>query len=281
MKAGETYPYLYDNRFMGKNVNAYVIDSGVEIGHPEFQGRARTGKHLSNEPPGDKSGHGTYVAGLIGSHTYGSAKAVEIIDVKTVDSRGFSSLSSTIGALEFCSNHRLRSRRMGVANLSMGQNKNPILNRAIEEAYKTGLVVVVAAGNSNLNSCLTSPGSAKYAITVGALDDYNDQIASFSNWGECVDLFASGSYVKSVDKNNIHKGRVLSGTSAAAPIVTGLVANLLSQGVEPFEIKNKLIEMSTENRIPESSLFLKPNTPNRIAHGLVEDVENQKDEDDC
>lgn len=57
------YPYVYNNDFAGKKVNAYVIDSGVYIGHPEFQGRARTGRDFSNEGEGDNNGHGTHVAG--------------------------------------------------------------------------------------------------------------------------------------------------------------------------------------------------------------------------
>ena len=116
---------------------------------------------------------------------------------------------------------------------------------------------VVAAGNNNINACLTSPSSSPYAITVGAIDDYNDSIASFSNWGECVDLFASGAYVKSVNIRSDFRPLVLLGTSMAAPIVTGLVANLLNEGVDPELIKGQLIEMSTKHRISKSSLFLK------------------------
>ncbi|EGW34546.1 uncharacterized protein SPAPADRAFT_134783 [Spathaspora passalidarum NRRL Y-27907] len=280
MRPGKSYPYLYDDQFTGKRVNAYVIDSGVEIGHPQFQGRARTGKDFSNEGPGDQSGHGTHIAGLIGSYTYGSSKGVEMIDVKAINSKGFTTLSSIIAALEFSANHRLRSRRMGVANLSMGAKRNAMINRAVDEAFNTGLVVVAAAGNSNINACLNSPGSSKSAITVSAIDDYNDDIASFSNWGECVDLLASGTYVKSLDRKNIHKANVLSGTSVSAAIVTGLVSNLLSQGAGPNEIKNKLIEMSTKDRIPELSLFLKQKTPNRIAHGIGSIHEDTKDDYD-
>ena len=64
-------------------MSAYVIDSGIAIGHPEFQGR---GKDFT-DGPGDNNGHGTHVAGLIGSHTYGVAKGVQIIDVKALNSK--------------------------------------------------------------------------------------------------------------------------------------------------------------------------------------------------
>ena len=129
------------------------------------------------------------------------------------------------------------------------------MNKAIEQATRTGLVFVVAAGNSNINACLTSPASSKFAITVGAIDDYNDSVTAFSNWGECVDIFASGAYVRSVDAKNHDKTQVLSGTSMASPIVTGMVANLLSQGVEPCDVKASLIRMAAKNKITKSSLF--------------------------
>lgn len=280
MKPIKKYSYIYESDFIGKKVSAYVIDSGIAIGHPEFQGRARTGKDFTDEGPGDNNGHGTHVAGLIGSHTYGVAKGVQIIDVKALNSKGTGSLSIILVAIEFAVNHRLRSGRMGVANLSLGAYKNKLLNKAIDQATQTGLVFVVAAGNNNINACLTSPSSSPYAITVGAIDDYNDSIASFSNWGECVDLFASGAYVKSVNIRSDFRPLVLLGTSMAAPIVTGLVANLLNEGVDPELIKGQLIEMSTKHRISKSSLFLKKRTPNRIAYNGI-CFSYYQDEEDC
>ena len=78
-----------------------------------------------------------------------------------------------------------------------------------------------------------------------------------SNWGECVDIFASGAYVRSVDARNHDKTQVLSGTSMASPIVTGMVANLLSQNVESGKIKSVLIRMAAKNKITKTSLFLR------------------------
>ncbi|RCK66245.1 Subtilase-type proteinase RRT12 [Candida viswanathii] len=263
------YPFVYDADFVGKRVNAYVIDSGVDIGHPEFQGRARSGTDFTNEGIGDQNGHGTHVAGLIGSQTYGVAKDVSIIDVKALNAKGTGALSTILLAIEYAVNHRLRSGRLGVANLSLGAYKNNLLNRAIEQATLTGLVFVVAAGNNNINACLTSPSSSPYAVTVGAIDDFNDSVASFSNWGPCVDVFASGSYVKSVNIKSHLKPLTLLGTSMAAPIVTGIAASLLSEGIDPEMIKDHIIEISTKGMIPRTSLFLRKKTPNRIANNGV------------
>ncbi|KAI5951032.1 hypothetical protein KGF54_004106 [Candida jiufengensis] len=264
------FPFIYDRDFSGRQVNAYVIDSGIDIGNPEFQGRARFGQDFSNEGQGDSNGHGTHVAGLIGSMTYGSSKNVELIDVKALNSKGTSSLSTVISAMEFAVNHRLRSGRAGVTNLSFGAHQNGILNRAVEQASLTGMIFVVAAGNSNINSCLMSPASSPAAITVGAIDDFSDTISSFSNWGPCVDLFASGSNVRSVDYKNFYTSSILSGTSMSSPIVAGIVANLLSDGYEPDQIKTQLIRMATKDRISRASLYFRPETMNRIAFLQVE-----------
>lgn len=277
------YPFVYNNEFAGKKVNAYVIDSGIYIGHPEFQGRARTGRDFSNEGEGDNNGHGTHVAGLIGAKTYGVAKHVEIFDVKALNAVGTGTLSTIIAAIEFVVNHRLRSGRPGVANLSFGAHHNAILNSAVEQATRTGLVFVVAAGNSNIDACLMSPASSPYAITVGAIDDHGDSISGFSNWGRCVDIFASGSNVRSVDFKNIYKSLVLSGTSMASPIVAGVVATLLSEGVDPACVKDRLREIATVNRISRTSMYFRPDTSNKIAYVEVEeeflkaDIDSQSD----
>lgn len=274
-----SFDFIYNSSMTGKHVNAYVIDSGVFIQHPEFEGRARHGIDLTGEGPGDENGHGTHVAGLIGSKTYGVAKSANIIEVKALDKTGSGSLSTIIAAIEFAVNDRKKEEVPGVANLSLGSIRNKILNKAVQAAFETGLVIVAAAGNSNVNACMSSPASAKSAITVGAIDDRSDTLASFSNWGKCVDIFASGTYVASLNIKDEKKAQLLSGTSMASPIVTGLVSTLLSLGMSPFDIKDEILNMAIKNRIPKSSLLLRRKTPNRIAYnGLEGNGDNDRDE---
>lgn len=273
------YSFVYDTNASGLNVMVYIIDSGIEIGHPEFQGRAKEGKDLTREGTGDKNGHGTHVAGLIGSKTYGVAKKVDIIEVKALSNDGSGSLSTIIAALEYAVNHRLTANKPGVANLSLGAAKNPILNKAIDAAVDSGLVIVVAAGNSNINSCKTSPGSAINAITVGSIDDKTDAMTPFSNWGDCVDILAPGVQIQSVDLQQVDSPKSLTGTSMSAPIVTGIAANLLSAGIKPKNVKKVIIAMATDGKVKRTSLFLKGNTPNRIAYLSINSLDTDSDSD--
>lgn len=264
--SGTDNDYIFSGESQGQGVNVYVIDSGIQLNHPEFEGRTTFGIDFTREGSGDTNGHGTHVAGIIGSKTYGVAKNVGIVEIKALDISGAGSLSTIISALEFAVNHRLRNSVEGVVNLSLGAIKNNVLNQAIEAAIETGLVVVVAAGNSNIDACLTSPASANDAITVGAIDDYDDHIASFSNWGGCVDVFASGVHVVSVNAHSSSFPQVLTGTSMSAPVVAGLAANLLSDGVPPQDIKQAIVEMSSKSQIPKRSILFKGRSPNRIVY---------------
>lgn len=275
MPLNESVNYYYDPKFKGHGVNAYIIDTGIFKEHPEFEGRAIFGADFTDEGPSDMNGHGTHVAGIIGSKTFGVAKDVTLVEVKALDKLGQGSLTTVISALEFAVNHRRENNVMGVANLSLGAIKNTILNQAIEAAVQSGLLVVAAAGNSNIDACLTSPASSSYAITVGAIDDRSDTIASFSNWGECVNIFASGVLVNSVNINDLDTPLSLSGTSMSSPSVTGLSSILLQLGIPVREIGNKLIELSSKGFINKRSLIYRPFTPNRIANNGVDKEDDE------
>lgn len=268
--------YFYGNK--GSGVNAYILDSGVKSSHPEFEGRVVEGADFTSLGFGDDNGHGTHVAGIIGSKTYGVAKNVNIIDVKALDRDGQGLLSVVLAAIEFAVNHRKNALVPGVVNLSLGAAKSAVINRVIDAASETGLVFVVAAGNSNTDACLTSPASAKMAITVGAVDDSTNGIAEFSNWGSCVDIFASGVSVASVNIHDLRLPQILSGTSMAAPIVAGLAAGLLGSGISAFDIKENLIDLGHKGKISNASLRGKGMTANLIAYNGMDPDEDSSDD---
>jgi subtilisin family serine protease len=213
----------------GTGVNAYVIDTGILTTHPDFEGRAFFGADFTGSYPngGDGHGHGTHVAGTIGSKSYGVAKAVTLISLSVCDSRGHCEDSAIIAALDYATKKASEqgSRIKSVANLSVGGSPSEPLDLAIKAATKAGLVIVVAAGNSGGDACKLSPSRVPSALTVAA-SDINDRIASFSEKGRCVDIIAPGVDILSTWRNG--KTKTISGTSMASPHAAGVVALVLS-----------------------------------------------------
>lgn len=263
----KTTPYKYKYNTTGKGVVAYIIDTGIDLKHPELEGRATKGANFVNESEGDLNGHGTHVAGILGSKTYGVAKDVELVEVKVINQKGSGDLISILEGIQWATNDRQKRKVKAVANMSLGAFFSGILNDAVDAAFGTGLVIVSAAGNSNSRASMFSPASAEHSLTVGALDDRTDTIAAFSNYGDRVDIFASGVEVDSLDIKNYDKPVALSGTSMASPVIAGLVATLLEKGIKPEQMTDKVISLSTEGIINKSKLsnWKYRNTPNRIA----------------
>lgn len=271
------FHYYYNQGNQGTGVKVYVLDTGVDITHPEFEGRATFGADTTLEGHEDLNGHGTHVAGLVGSKTFGVAKNVSIVSVKCLFSDGHGTLRTIINAIDWAYKDCLQSSGTTkcVVNMSLGSLKEDLINDAINEADAQGVVFVVAAGNANMDSCFMSPASATGAITVGAFDDRFDSIAFFSNHGKCVDIFAPGVSIHSLASRaryNRHpkmlrrtpRRLVLSGTSMASPIVCGLVALLMEEGYTSETVRQELVDRSTPDVFSPWSMATRPHTPNRI-----------------
>lgn len=148
-----------------------------------------------------------------------------------------------------------------VANLSFGSSFSPAINAATERAIDAGITVVVAAGNGNRDACEESPASTLDAITVGSTGR-TDQRSSFSNTGRCVDVFAPGESVVSAGIFSDTSSAILSGTSMAAPHVTGAAALLL--GEDPSLNPRQVSERIGENATPSAVGGVDPATSNRM-----------------
>jgi cerevisin len=225
----------------GHGVDVYVIDTGVNVKHHDFSGdkvgRARWGVTIpSGERDEDTNGHGSHVAGTIAGTSFGVAKRANIIAVKVLRSDGSGSMSDVVRGVEwvlqqhkkrteFDVNGRRRARK-SVANMSLGGGKSIILERAVNNAVAGGVYFAVAAGNSFDDACNYSPAGADSTVTVGA-STIEDRMASFSNYGPCVDIVAPGKDITSIWTGARGAQKTISGTSMASPHVAGAMAVIL------------------------------------------------------
>lgn len=256
--------YAYDKSGIG--VRVYVIDSGIDIAHTQFGGRAFKAMDFVNDGKADCTGHGTHVAGTIGSTLYGVAKMVNLYSVRILPCTGGASVSTVIAALDFVTNEKLANPSIPmVANMSLAASYFAPLNAAVAKAVQTGVVVTAAAGNNTgADACGLSPASAPDAITVAATDKYDARLAA-SNVGPCVDLFAPGASVLSTYPAG--KTATYSGTSQAAPHVAGVAALLLQvyPNATPAEIGQMILEGATLNKVANAGT----GSPNRLLNSRI------------
>ncbi|KAI1758670.1 alkaline proteinase [Hypoxylon sp. FL1150] len=217
--------YIYDSS-AGSGTYAYIVDTGILATHTQFDGRASLGYKAVGGSTADAVGHGTHVAGTIGGTTYGVAKQANIVAVKVF--QGTSSATSIIldgyaWAVSDITSKGLED--VSAISLSLGGGYSAAFNNAVNSAYNSGVLSVVAAGNDAADAANYSPASAANALTVGAID-INWRIATYSNYGAVVDLFAPGTNVLSSWIGSNSATNTISGTSMATPHVTGLALYL-------------------------------------------------------
>ncbi len=222
----------YSYSTTGTGVDAYIVDTGINTTHADFAGRIPRGISIDlldghGTSYEDCNGHGTHVAGIVGGATYGVAKDVSLIPVRVLDCWGSGSDASVIAGLDWIITDHANGRP-AVANLSLGGSPDPVLDDAINAVIADGVTVVVAAGNDGAPACDYSPSRVPGAITVAA-STINDQAASFTNHGSCVDLFAPGVRIQSAWIGSDTASKTLDGTSMAAPHVAGVVARMLEE----------------------------------------------------
>lgn len=233
----------------GQGVHAYVVDSGIMANHVQFGGRVGNGFTAIADGLLDQDcvGHGTHVAGTIGGLTTGVAKGVTLHSVRVLGCDNKGSTSGIAAGLDWVAGNHVKP---AVVNASLGAAKDPTLDLAVERLVQSGVTVVVAAGNDNADACNVSPARAPSAITVAATAG-DDQRIAFSNHGACVDLFAPGLYVTSAWNTSVYALNAMSGTSMAAPHVTGVAARYLGThpAATPEQVTQYLLENATAGRV--------------------------------
>ncbi|SMO89012.1 S8 family serine peptidase [Fodinibius sediminis] len=217
----------------GSNGTAWVIDTGVDLDHPDLNvDTGRSAVFVSRGPgsgsPDDGNGHGTHVAGTIAAldndiDVVGVAAGATVVAVKVLDDRGSGSYSGVIGGIDYVAANAAPG---DVANMSLGGSTSDAVDDAVRNAADQGIYFAVAAGNDGADANNYSPARVEYknVWTVSATDD-TDAFASFSNWSgptdPPVEFAAPGVDILSLWLDG--GTDTISGTSMASPHVAGLL----------------------------------------------------------
>merc|ERR1719323_2579280 len=235
----------------GEGVNIYVLDSGVRVSHQDFGGRAIPTLSAETLPPvecnGDSScavddrGHGSHCAGSAGGTTFGVASSATI---RAMD-RG-SSFADAFASMDWVATNAIFP---AVLTMSFGsEGKSAGSEAAVDAVVNQGVTVTVAAGNNNGDACVFTFAYVPSAISVGSSTS-TDARSSFSNWGDCITIFAPGSSIVSASHTSNTRSSTKSGTSMAAPHVAGGAAVILAlePSLTPAQVKERLLEMAEAN----------------------------------
>ncbi len=260
----------------GKEVIVAVIDSGIDMNHPDLKDRVFLGKDfLDNADMKDDTGHGTHVAGIIAANSNNigvqgvAPSAVKILPLKVLSKNinGFVYKGRIItdiiaDALAFAV-----ESNVDVINMSLGWPKlvnTPKIVRALDVAAERGIVLVAASGNNNKN-VPTWPCAHPAVICVGAIDNQGN-ISEFSNHGGKVDLVAPGEWIVSTHPNSM-ESRTLriqgyeakNGSSQAAPFVSAAAAliKLKYPNLKAKEIKALLYSSAKPLQQDNDSRFVR------------------------
>ena len=274
----------------GEGVDVYVIDTGANTDHVDFEGRAHWGKTIpENDEDLDGNGHGTHCSGTIAGKKYGVAKKANVYAVKVLRSNGSGTMSDVVMGVEWAAkahskkveaakNGKGKGFKGSVANMSLGGGKSRTLDLAVNAAVDAGIHFAVAAGNDNADACSYSPASAENAVTVGA-STLADERAYFSNFGKCTDVFAPGLNILSTWIGSKYAVNTISGTSMASPHIAGLLAYFLSlqpskdssfaiPEITPKKLKEDLVRIATKGTLTD----VPEDTPN-VSASISSDAE--------
>ncbi|WP_198348052.1 S8 family serine peptidase [Plantactinospora sp. KBS50] len=289
----QTYTYPSTS---ASGVTAYVIDTGLNLTHTDFGGRATSGYDFvdgDDDATDTCDGHGTHVAGTIGGTRYGVAKDVNLVGVRVLGCDGYGSTEQVVAGIDWVT---ANAEKPAVVNMSLGQDCDPVLqypagatqpffdpnapcndgidpvvDAAVSRSIAAGLTYVLSAGNQDVKACYVSPAHVAEAITVGATDNL-DFRGYFSNHGSCVDVYAPGVNITSDFIGGDAATETLTGTSMAAPHVTGAAALVLAEHPDwtPQQVRDAIVKNAVAGGVHDTApvVYLDPeqNAPNRLLH---------------
>jgi subtilisin family serine protease len=210
------------------NVNAYVIDTGLDTAHRDLNDVGHV--NFASGPNKDCHGHGTHVAGTVAardnaSDVVGVAPGAPLTGVKVLGCGGSGTTSGVIKGVDWVT---ANAKEPAIANMSLGGGPSQALDDAVKRSADSGVFYSIAAGNDGKDACNHSPARAgtRNGVTTTAATNSSNKEASWSNYGDCVDIWAPGVSILSTRKGG--GTTTMSGTSMAAPHVGGTAALYLS-----------------------------------------------------
>jgi thermitase len=231
-----------------------VLDSGIDSDHPEFAGRILPGFDFVNDDddPETNLAHGSEVTGLLAANAdnsfavAGVDHAAGILPVKVVSDDGYGTVFDLAEGLIFAADSGADVISMSLINFSPD---SAVLNDALQYARDAGAILVACAGNGGIGDAdQSSPGASPLTISVGATDS-DDRRAPYSGTGSALDVVAPGSAVATVS-HGFHGDAIglLSGCSAATPIVAGIASLLLAvdDSLGHDEVRDILIQSADD-----------------------------------
>ncbi len=255
--------YTYSTTGAGTHI--YILDTGIRTTHTDFGGRANV--VYDNVGDGgngnDCHGHGTHVAGIAASSTYGVAKNASVHAVRVVPCSGFGQISNLLSGVNWITANRIDP---AIANISLtAPGSSPALELGINNSIAAGVTYTIAAGNNAADACGFTPARTTNALTVGATAN-DDSRWLGSNYGSCVDLFGPGFDVMSLSNANDIDIRSMSGSSMAAPGVAGIAALYLANNptATPLAVATAIKDAATAGVITQVGT----DSPNKLAHSM-------------
>jgi subtilisin family serine protease len=257
-RTGLDHAYHYASDASG--VTIYVIDSGVDAKHPDFQGRVAPGRDFLNggSDTSDLNGHGTRLAGIAAGKDYGVAKGAQIVPVRVLDKDGGGATDQIIAGIDWVAQN---AQQPAVAVIGIGGVPNDQLDAAVKR-LATVVPIAVPAGSETADASGFSPGRVPEALTVAAADD-QDRPDKTSNSGQDVDLYAPGADIPSPIAGGTTAGPE-SGTSMAAAFAAGVAALYRAQhpGDTPAQVDDALVKAAT----PDMLKGVPDGTANRLLY---------------